>query len=134
MTTLVLQATPEEVMRAVEQLRQFGRDHRVDEKALFGVALALEECGTNVVHYACGDRPQERFRVSFESGAGALTVELRDHGPAFDPTIAVARDFDGVDEDRPPGGWGIRLARKYVDEIRYAREGDENVLRLIKAL
>jgi serine/threonine-protein kinase RsbW len=132
--TLELQATPQEVMRAVEALREFGRQHGVEEKALFGLALALEECGANIVHYACGDRAEEKFRGSFEYAAGTLAIELRDHGPAFDPTSAAARDLAEADDDRPPGGWGIHLVRHYMDEIRYAREGDENVLRLIKRL
>jgi serine/threonine-protein kinase RsbW len=132
--TLELQATPQDLMRAVEQLQDFGRKHQVDEKALFGLALALEECGANIVHYACGDQAQEKFRVSFEFGAGALSIELRDCGPAFDPTSAAARDLDGSDGDRPPGGWGIHLVRHYMDEVRYTREGDENVLRMVKRL
>jgi anti-sigma regulatory factor (Ser/Thr protein kinase) len=132
--TLELQATPEEVMRAVYALRSFGREHGIEEKALFGPALALEECGANIVHYACRDRASERFRVSFAYGAGALSIELRDQGPAFDPTSAAARSLVGPDGDRPSGGWGIHLVRQYMDEIRYAREGGENVLRMSKRL
>jgi anti-sigma regulatory factor (Ser/Thr protein kinase) len=134
MMTLELQATPEEVMRAVEQLRAFGREHQIAEKALFGLALALEECGANIVHYACRDQAQEKFRVTFEQGAGTLAIELRDHGPAFDPTAAAATELAGAGDDRPAGGWGIQLVRHYIDEIRYAREGDENVLRMTKRL
>ena len=39
-----------------------------------------------------------------------------------------------ADDDRPPGGWGIQLVRRYMDEIRYRREAGENVLRLTKRL
>lgn len=131
---LELQATPREVMRGVEQLQAFGRAHQVEEKALFGLALALEECSANIVHYACGDRPHEKFRLSFERSATALAIELRDHGPEFDPTRAPAPDPAEALDDRPPGGWGIFLVRQYTDEIHYAREGGENVLRLIKRL
>jgi anti-sigma regulatory factor (Ser/Thr protein kinase) len=134
MISLELQATPDEVVRAVEQLRGFGRERGIDEKALFGVALALEECGANIVHYACRGQAQEKFRVSFECAAGVLSVELRDCGPAFDPTSAAARDLDDPDGNRPVGGWGIHLVRHYIDEAHYAREGGENVLRLIKRL
>src|SRR5262249_27815322 len=35
-------------------------------------------------------------------------------------------------DNRPPGGWGIQLVRRYMDEIRYTREANENVLRLTK--
>jgi anti-sigma regulatory factor (Ser/Thr protein kinase) len=134
MIELDLRATPEEVMRAVEELRSFGRAHQVEEKLIFGLALALEECGANIVHHACGGRPEERFSVKFEYAAAALAIELRDRGPAFDPTSAAARDLDGADGDRPPGGWGIHLVRNYVDEVGYAREGGENVLRLVKRI
>ena len=132
--TLELKATPEEVMRGVEQLQAFGRAQQIDEKALFGLALAFEECSANIVHHACGDQAHERFRVRFECNADTLAIELRDRGPAFDPTSSAARNQAEVDDERPPGGWGIHLVRHYMDEIRYAREGDENVLRLIKAL
>jgi anti-sigma regulatory factor (Ser/Thr protein kinase) len=134
MKTLELQASPDEVMRGVEQFRAFGREHGIDEKALFGLALALEECGANIVHHACGGQAQEKFRVSFQCAAGLVVIELRDRGPAFDPTSAAARDLADAGGDRPPGGWGIHLVRHYMDEVRYAREGGENVLRLIKRL
>jgi anti-sigma regulatory factor (Ser/Thr protein kinase) len=130
--TLELQATPEEVMRSVERFQAFGREQQIEEKTLFGLALALEECGANIIRHAYQDRAHERFRVSFERTANILAIELRDHGPAFDPTSAIARDL--TDEDRPPGGWGTHLVRHYMDEIHYTREGDENVLRMIKRI
>ena len=40
--TLELHATPEEVMRAVDALREFGQARQVAERTLFGLALALE--------------------------------------------------------------------------------------------
>jgi len=132
--TLELHAMPEEVMRGVEELRAFGREHQIEENALFGLALALEECGTNIVHYACHDQAHEQFCVIFERSAETLTIELRDHGPAFDPTNAVVLEPAATDDDCSPGGWGIHLARHYMDEIRYTREDDENVLRMIKRL
>jgi sigma-B regulation protein RsbU (phosphoserine phosphatase) len=130
--SLELQATPADVMRAVEAVRSFGRERQVDEGALFGLALALEECGTNIVTHACVGRPHERFQVAFERTAATLEIEIRDRGPEFDPTRSAARDLPATDEERPPGGWGLQLVRHYLDEVRYAREGDENVLLLVK--
>ena len=131
---LELQATPAEVMRAVEAVQAFGREHQVEEATLFGLAVALEECGSNIVSHACGGRAHERFQVAFERTPSALEIELRDRGPAFDPTRAVTREVEASEEDRPPGGWGLQLVRHYLDEVTYSREGDENVLRLIKRL
>ena len=131
---LPLKATPAEVMRAVETLEEYGREKSVGEKDLFALALALEECGSNIVNYALQRDPRQQFQVAIEHTENAITIELRDRGPAFDPT--QARVVEPVSEagDREPGGWGIQLVRRYMDEIHYRREGDENVLRLTKHL
>jgi len=132
--TLELHATPEEVMRAVETLQEFGQARQVPDKAIFGLALALEECGSNIVNHAYQRDARKTFRVTLEHTGSAMVIELRDRGPEFDPTLAPVIEKEAEDADRPPGGWGIQLARRYTDEMRYAREGEENILRLTKRL
>jgi serine/threonine-protein kinase RsbW len=131
--TLELDATPEEVMRAVEALQEFARANGVPEKSIFGLALALEECGSNIVNHALQRDPRQKFQVLIENTAGSFLIELRDRGPEFDPTAVAERTPDAADNDIL-GGWGIQLVRRHVDQIRYQREGDENVLRLTKRL
>jgi serine/threonine-protein kinase RsbW len=131
---LELKATPEEVMRAVEALQAFGQERQIGEKELFGLALAMEECGSNIVNHALRRDARQTFRVTIEHTGAAVTLELRDRGPEFDPTRAPAIKRDAADDDRPPGGWGIQLVRRFMDEIRYRREAGENVLLLTKRL
>jgi serine/threonine-protein kinase RsbW len=131
---LELQATPEEVMRAVEALQEFGRSNQVPDQTLFGLALALEECGSNIVNHSLKADPHKKFQVIMEHTETGLTLELRDPGPEFDPTKVVVVQTPESDDERPPGGWGILLVRRYMDEIRYHRENGENVLRLTKRL
>ena len=126
-----LHATPEEVMRGVETLQDFARAQGLPEKTIFGLALALEECGSNIVNHAWQRDAQKQFQVVIEHTNNAFVIELRDGGPEFDPTTATVRKPQAEDDDLP-GGWGIQLVRRYTDEIHYAREGNENVLRLIK--
>ena len=130
--TLELHATPEEVMRGVEALQEFARAHGASEKASFGLALALEECGSNIVNHACKQDAEKKFRVTFDRVGNEITIELRDPGPAFDPTLADERPMS-ANEDIP-GGWGVQLVRRYMDHITYKREGEENVLRLRKRI
>jgi len=129
--TLELHATPAEVMRGVETLQDFARAQGLPERTIFGLALALEECGSNVVNHALQRDAQKQFQVVIEHTHHAFVIELRDGGPEFDPTAAVDRKPQAEDDDLP-GGWGIQLVRRYTDEIHYARDGNENVLRLIK--
>ena len=130
---LELKATPEEVMRAVEALQALGQERHLPERAVFALSLALEESASNIVSYALRADPGRTFSVSFECAGGIATIELRDDGPAFDPTQAPAPEGPASD-DRPPGGWGIQLVRRYMDEILYRRESGENVLRLTKRI
>ena len=131
--TLELSATPEEVMRAVETLEEFARGQGVPDQFIFGLALALEECGSNIVNHALQRDARQKFQVVLEHTADTFTIELRDAGPPFDPTKTAARKPQAEDNDLP-GGWGIELVRRYTDEIRYERESDRNVLRLTKHL
>lgn len=131
--TLDLHATPEEVMRAVEALQGFGEARQIPAKILFGLTLALEECGSNIVNHALRRDPAKTFRVSIDHNDSRIIIELRDPGPEFDPTLAPAGEAE-ADDDGPPGGWGIFLVRRYTDEIHYTREGGENRLRLTKTL
>ncbi len=130
---LELHATPEEVMRAVEAVQAFGRKKRLGEREIFGLALALEECASNIVDHAYARDSRQKFQVSVEATGDAFTIELRDHGPEFDPTLQPARPITD-DDSRPPGGWGIPLIRHYIDEIEYRRVAGGNVLRLTKRL
>jgi serine/threonine-protein kinase RsbW len=130
---LELHATPEEVMRAVEAMQDFARTQGVPERMIFGLALALEECGSNIVNHALQRDAQKTFQVTAGRKGDTFVIELRDNGPAFDPTAAAERT-PSVEDDDVPGGWGIQLVRRYTDEVRYERGGDENVLRLIKRI
>jgi sigma-B regulation protein RsbU (phosphoserine phosphatase) len=131
---LELQATPQEVMRAVEALRRFGEAKRVPENTLFGLTLALEECGSNIVNHALQHDARQKFQVALEHTGGEVTIELRDHGPEFDPTRVGPFEPAAGENEPQHGGWGIQLVRRYMDEVRYRRENGENVLRLTKRL
>ena len=132
--TLELHATPEEVMRAVEALQEFGQARQVPDKAIFGLALALEECGSNIVNHAL------RARRAADLPRDPRTHRQRDGHRAARSRPGVRSDAgarpekEAEDDDRPPGGWGIQLVRRYTDEMRYTREGEENILRLTKRL
>jgi anti-anti-sigma factor len=131
---LELHATPEEVMRAVDALQEFGRRNEVSDRDVFGLALSLEECACNIVNHAYRRDPKQQFRVVIEHTGSSVIVELRDCGPEFDPTRQPIPGHVVDEDERLPGGWGIQLVRRYMDDIHYQRRNGENVLRLTKRL
>jgi anti-sigma regulatory factor (Ser/Thr protein kinase) len=129
--TLELHATPEEVMRAVETLREFARAQCLTEKTVFDLALALEECASNIVNHAYKRDAAQKFTVTFHRDGSSIVIELRDHGPQFDPTNVHSK---ALTDETDPGGWGIQLVRSHMDDVHYKRQAEENVLRLTRRL
>ena len=129
--TIELPATPENVMCGVEQLEQFCREQDVPPKAIHALMLAVEEMASNVVNHAYQRDATQTFRLTMQHHDDRFTVELRDRGPAFDPLQTAAPNLD---EERDIGGLGIHLVRHSIEELHYARENGENVLRMTKHL
>ncbi len=103
-----------------------------DKKRCHQVELAADEMLTNIISYAY---PEERgdIRVICESDEnGDLVVQIIDTGIPFNPLDVGGPDLSLGLEEREVGGLGLFLSHKMVDEIRYRREGRENILTLYK--
>lgn len=94
--------------------------------------MAAEEILVNVIRYAYpGGGPGEvEIRGRADSGDG-VTLEFEDNGEPFDPTSLPQPDLNLSVSDREVGGLGVFLVRKMVNEIRYRREGDRNILTFV---
>jgi anti-sigma regulatory factor (Ser/Thr protein kinase) len=93
--------------------------------------LIAEEGLSNVIKYAYADAARHAIELTVEIDGGEILLVLRDDGRPFDPLAVPARDPDAPVADRS-GGWGIPLLRSLVDRADYRREGDANVLRLVR--
>jgi serine/threonine-protein kinase RsbW len=89
--------------------------------------LAVEELVINVWRHAFGQSAGPVIMRAAGAG-GRLELELRDAGPAFDPTSAASPPPPDLDAE--PGGQGLRLIRAMVDALAYRREGGHNVVAL----
>jgi sigma-B regulation protein RsbU (phosphoserine phosphatase) len=96
------------------------------------INLALEEAVVNVMNYAYPGR-NGQVLVEFEKTDKAVFT-ITDSGIPFDPTQQAEADTSLSAEERPIGGLGIFLVRQLMDEVRYERIDDKNVLTLIKTV
>ena len=94
--------------------------------------LALEEAVTNVIQYAYPEGDFGTLTLDAAVGEKGLTFTITDWGIAFDPTAKAEVDINAQVEDRPIGGLGIHLVRQIMDNVKYERAGDKNVLILTK--
>ena len=97
------------------------------------IELAAEEALVNVMKYAYPKTGGE-VEVVCKAGVDCFSVEIIDSGIPFAAAAASDPDLGDALEDRKAGGLGIFLMKKMVDEVRYRREGDRNILTLTAML
>ena len=121
---LMMRNDIEQIPTLAEWLEGLG----IPEELNMPVNLALEEIVSNVMLYAY---PHSSGRVMVEYTA-PLIFTVSDNGIPFDPTKQKEADITLSAEERQIGGLGIHLVRQIMDEVKYERVEDKNVLTLIK--
>ena len=105
----------------------------VPPAAIGPVLIASDEVVSNILDHGGGDGRSPRVEIGVSVRDGAVTVQIDDDGPAFDPTRAAAPDTGLSVEDRQVGGLGIHLVRKLMDAVGYDRIDGRNRLRFSKS-
>ena len=126
-------------MSEVSRMRGFlfsvCREHNVDEETVKMLNLAAEECVANVINYAYPKGTRGHVELTAEITGGILTLTIKDHGTAFDPTGHQEIDVEAGLDERSIGGLGIFLAKNIMDSMAYQRTPDGyNVLTLTKEI
>ncbi|GEM_PF-177031 len=95
------------------------------------LALAVEEAVGNICRYAYPGRSGKIDIVCGNDSGGAFSIEIADGGVPFDLLSVGKPVFEASLSRRKSGGLGIYLIRHMVDEVRYRREGQRNVITLV---
>jgi serine/threonine-protein kinase RsbW len=100
--------------------------------AIPNIVLAVDEMVTNIIEHGYQGQPGS-IEIEVTTQDDALIIRLRDQAPPFDPTTRPPPDLSIPFDDRPPGGLGIYLTRKVMDDIQHrATAVHGNDLTLIK--
>src|SRR5262245_2291390 len=89
------------------------------QDAMAHCQLAVDEACTNVIEHAYDHNPDLTFEVICTIEPGKLTIKVVDQGSEFDPTSAPPPQFSDNLDDIRPGGVGIHLIRKLMDDVHY---------------
>ncbi|MGA9533810.1 MAG: ATP-binding protein [Anaerolineales bacterium] len=104
-----------------------------DDKTSYACQLAVSEACENIVIHGYGQSQGKSLDVDIATAPGALTVELTDSAPAFDPTLVEVSPPLPPD-DPPVGGLGLYIIRQVMDQVTYQRIAGHNHLRLFKTI
>jgi serine/threonine-protein kinase RsbW len=110
-------------------LETFADGQEIDEKTAFCINLVVEELFTNMVRHNEGGG--DRITLSVERRNDRVHLELVDFDvEPFDPETAEIPPVDAGIEERSPGGLGIYLVRKMVDDLNYDYEIGDRRMRI----
>ncbi|HKW00157.1 MAG TPA: ATP-binding protein [Vicinamibacterales bacterium] len=127
--TVSVPGTSAGVGRAAAAFDEFCRDRGVPPEARWRFQVALDEILSNIVRHGYKDAGGT-IALTFTHDGRAVSVEVVDSGPAFDPRQAPPPDTSSPLESRRPGGLGIVLAEELLDELAYERRDEHNHLKL----
>ncbi len=106
-------------------------DFSGDREALaYHLNLVLTEATVNAIKHADHSVAKDTVRITINIQENELNIKVYDHGQGFDLESVPLPDFDHPQE----GGMGIFFIRTLMDSVSYTRQGNCNVLEIIKYL
>ena len=110
-------------------LETFVDGQEIDEKTAFCINLVVEELFTNMVRHNEGGGDQ--ITVTIERRNDRVHIELVDVDvEPFDPETADVPAVNAGIEERRPGGLGLYLVRKMVDDLNYDYAAEDRRMRI----
>jgi sigma-B regulation protein RsbU (phosphoserine phosphatase) len=132
---LTVQAEPAAVQQVEAFVAAFADEHRIANSDRNRVTILLEELMTNLYKHGLVEgsgRCTAEIVLSLEHDR--LSIEFSDNGKPFDPLAQPLPDLDMLAESRLPGKLGLHILRAFIDEASYRRNGDRNVLHMVRGV
>jgi anti-sigma regulatory factor (Ser/Thr protein kinase) len=106
------------------------QDQGFSKKRIREIELSTEEALANIFNYSYPEGEGEA-EITCHLEGDTFVVEIIDEGIPFDITTVTDPDVTVDISQRKIGGLGIFFLKKLMDEVRYRRENNKNILSLI---
>jgi len=132
MAKIVMAAKIENLRPMLNFISDMSRQLGFSKENINEIEIACEEPLVNVINYAYPDKKGDievSCNIIEDNG---LEIQIGDSGQPFDPIAKVDPDIHAPLQERKIGGLGIYMMKNIMDKSEYKRDGDKNVLTLIK--
>lgn len=117
------------IVGSLEFAREYLVSTNLDERLRVKAMVVIEELVSNCLRYG-SVAADISMQFSLEQAGDTLIFELEDNGPPFDPTCDTK--IAGPDP-KTGGSVGLAIVRAWAADMRYARCGGSNALKVIIA-
>ena len=99
----------------------------VDKKTLMKIDVVIEEIFVNIASYAY--KEEKGFvDISIKNENNKIIISFEDMGVPFNPLLKEDPDVTLSAENREPGGLGIYMMKKMMDNVEYIYKDNKNIL------
>ena len=130
----VIENRIEELTSLAEKIDEMAEDWELSQAIAMNINLVIEEAVSNIIFYAFNDNNKHEIDITVKFDDKVLTIEITDNGKPFNPLLQQQPDINLPAEERPVGGLGIFLISQIMDEKKYTRRKNRNILTLNKSI
>jgi len=129
--------TVESKLQNLQKISQFIDDTMkhydiLDVRDIYAVKLSIDEAATNIIEHAYPNKGGTIVIRAKLSDDGKFVVDVIDWGEPFDPTATEDPNTELGLNERKEGGLGIFFMKKFMDEVKYVRRDNMNLLTVAK--
>jgi serine/threonine-protein kinase RsbW len=130
LSKITLPAKMDSLRPFMESAAACAREQGFSQNRINDIELAVEEVLVNIFNYAYPEGGGDVEMICQLDAPGRLVLQVADRGIAFDMLAYDDPDTTAEIENRRIGGLGIFFVKQLMDDVRYRREHDRNVLTL----
>ncbi len=117
--SMTLPMVKEAELVAAQCLDQIGKNLNVDQEAIGQLQIAVIEACINAMEHGKGDDSNVYLAVAVDAERAEVSIESAGREFIMQET---GEPFEGKKNGKTPGrGWGIKLMKRFVDEVRFER-------------
>lgn len=123
--------------QSLSEIRDFvvnlAKKAEFNDRDIYALELAVDEACSNIIEHAYGGENRGDIELTCDLMDGGMMITIRDRGRPFNPELVPDPDLAKSLDQLEPGGAGLFLMRKMMDEVRFDFTKDHgNVLTMIK--
>ena len=122
-----LHGNSEELAAVRSDLKELLLDWGLADKWIEDFILAVQETLTNVIRHAYENKGGT-IEVLLRNGSDCVEIVVEDQGKSFDRSKVKEPELP----PRKPGGMGLYLIKRLMDEVQYKSSGNKNEWCLVK--
>lgn len=129
-TRLNLLAEQQNEVIAASTAERIAQQAGFDPESIGQIKMAVLEGCLNAIEHSLN--AEKEIRLSFFQRPDELEIAIENEGEVFDPLEVADPDPAAKLLDKNKRGWGIKLMKQFMDEVRYEPARGGMCLRLIK--